>query len=76
MVLPEVSMLRSRSGRRRKGLSSTVAPPITIWLPPPVARWLPLYANFSAVNRLRRASLEKQCIDLFQFFPIARGRHI
>src|ERR1700686_1652063 len=50
------SMLRSRSGRRRKGLSNTVAPPITIWLPPPVAIWLPSYANFSAVNRLWRAS--------------------
>ncbi len=35
------TMLRSRSGRRRKGLSSTVAPPITMWLPPPVAIWLP-----------------------------------
>src|ERR1700674_4583720 len=50
------SMLRSRSGRRRNGLSNTVAPPITIWLPPPVAIWLPSYANFSAVNRLWRAS--------------------
>src|ERR1039457_3605523 len=43
-----VSMLRSRSGRRRRGLSNTVAPPITIWLAS--------YANFSAVNRLWRAS--------------------
>ena len=49
-------MLRSRSGRRRMGLSSTVAPPITMWLPPPVASRLPLKLNFSAVNRLRRAS--------------------
>src|ERR1700733_5617075 len=52
----KATMLRNKSGRRRKGLSSTVAPPITMWLPPPVAIWLPSYANFSAVNLLRRAS--------------------
>src|SRR3979490_3299574 len=32
----KATMLRNRSGRRRKGLAHTVAPPLTIWLPPAV----------------------------------------
>ncbi len=32
-------MLRSRSGRRRSGLSAGVGPPRVRWLPPPVPVW-------------------------------------
>jgi len=38
--------LRSRSGRRRKGLSDGVAPRSTKWLPPPVPVCRPSSMNF------------------------------
>ena len=50
------SRLASTSGRRRKGLSAGVAPPITMWLPPPVPVWRPSVMNFSADRRLSNAA--------------------
>ena len=46
----------SRSGRRRNGLSSVVAPPTTTWLPPPVPVCRPSIMNLSAPRRHCRAS--------------------
>ena len=54
-IFQKVTKLRSRSGRRRNGLSAGVAPPITIWLPPPVPVWRPSTMNFSVPSRLSRA---------------------
>ena len=70
------SMLRSRSGRRRKGLSSTVAPPITIWLPPPVAMMAAVIGEFFGGQPILARFLEEHCVDLFEFVPIARGRQV
>ncbi len=49
-------MLRSRSGRRRNGLSAGTGPPSTMWLPPPVPVWRPSSMNFSVPRRVSRAS--------------------
>jgi hypothetical protein len=67
------TMLRSRSGRRSNGLSSTVAPPITIWLPPPVADARRRKLNFSAVSRLARASSNSTALNLFQLIQLLAG---